>query len=523
MAELKLIETRKIPLSEVLFVQEFYPRPNQRPEKTAVRDYLSLLKGGETDLPPLELEYSENPPYRLLDGYHRYLAAHQAGLDEWECRLWDLRDHHPFWAANWFNRKHGRHLTRKQKRINCETLIEKGWETDVDLLAECLGVSKRTIYRWTQEIREKKERALAEDLFSQIEDSPEKSEELIRDSAQERGLSAKRVQRLIKHKKEKLETPPKSEERIESPEIEKAEEEIEEALEDEFEQLTPQQAFGAIECPNCKRQEFLIITKVGQKAQSGAEWYRCYDIDLSSVELSLTDELTLEPPKALEADENYRIYCKSCGQLLESDQQEATFIVDDTFLNILDDVTDGQILQGLTGRKKAEHPAVDELRRLGYEKFQTDFWNCLDGGHLQLVLNILANLIPIDASVIDVNSANRELGIAIGHFQYPEPEEGIADYVYVDLTNDWKLTDHIRNAIEQISTGGILLALVDHKGIGSQKIDRGFAAIAAMLDIGLTISGRIVVGLQKPKDESQVLGGITMGDAHELILAYKAK
>lgn len=81
---MKIVETRRIAPGEVVFRQEFYPR--HKPNTATIEHYLDALRDG-AEFPPIEVDVEG---ILLLDGYHRWKAAQEAGLAEIEAKFVDL-------------------------------------------------------------------------------------------------------------------------------------------------------------------------------------------------------------------------------------------------------------------------------------------------------------------------------------------------------------------------------------------------------------------------------------------------
>jgi hypothetical protein len=104
------METRKVALSEIVFQQEFYPR--HKPNAATIAQYLDALHDG-AEFPPIEIDVHG---MLLLDGYHRWKAAAEAGLTEIEARLIDLESTPRLLYAASRNAIHGDRLTSAEKK-----------------------------------------------------------------------------------------------------------------------------------------------------------------------------------------------------------------------------------------------------------------------------------------------------------------------------------------------------------------------------------------------------------------------
>jgi len=148
-------ETSTIPISEIRYVKELYPR--LKPIDEVIERYRIALD----KLPPITIARGGV----LVDGYHRWQAHVREGAETIEVvDLGDLTDAEIFNESIRSNATHGQQLSRKEK----ETLAGKLWQTLGHLdktereteIAALLAASASTVREWTKEARKHEQEAL---------------------------------------------------------------------------------------------------------------------------------------------------------------------------------------------------------------------------------------------------------------------------------------------------------------------------------------------------------------------------
>lgn len=153
-------ETRSIPVGQVRYVKELYPRLH--PDDATIDAYRMALDS----LPPIVVARDGI----LVDGYHRWQAHVREGIAYIEAQdLGDLTDEQIFWESVERNATHGKQLELSDKRTiaatRYETFAPKGAVAE---LARRLRVNESTVGRWTKDARaaqEEQRHAQAWDLW----------------------------------------------------------------------------------------------------------------------------------------------------------------------------------------------------------------------------------------------------------------------------------------------------------------------------------------------------------------------
>ena len=134
-----------ISLDDVVLRDDLDPRLGER-DDNLIAQYADIFDA----LPPIEInQYNE-----LIDGWHRWLAAEDAGRGEIACVVVetenddDLSD--KMWAANL---KHGVQYTRIQRQMQGRKLHQR--KLSAKKIADRVGVSAATVRRWTKDQRER--------------------------------------------------------------------------------------------------------------------------------------------------------------------------------------------------------------------------------------------------------------------------------------------------------------------------------------------------------------------------------
>lgn len=141
---MKIVETRAVPVGEVMFRQEFYPR--HKPNTATIEQYLDALRDG-AEFPPIEVDVEG---MLLLDGYHRWKAAVEAGLPEIKAKLIDLEGMPRLLHAASRNAMHGDRLTSAEKKEVARAMAQQGM-AQVEI-RKWLGVSAGTVSNWVSDI-----------------------------------------------------------------------------------------------------------------------------------------------------------------------------------------------------------------------------------------------------------------------------------------------------------------------------------------------------------------------------------
>ena len=157
------MEQRTIDIKLIRFDPAIYPRFTQSIEE--INRYAELIKTG-TPLPPIKVDYA----YRIIDGYHRWQAHLKVGHQEVKVVFVECRDNfEALQSACYLNAIQGITLTKEERRKNALRLYEMARanssepsEDKMRDIARAVGVSCRTIYRWTEELRRRKKQEIIE-------------------------------------------------------------------------------------------------------------------------------------------------------------------------------------------------------------------------------------------------------------------------------------------------------------------------------------------------------------------------
>ena len=129
----------KLPISNIRKLPEMQPRATMN--QHVIDDYAEDIRSG-AKFPPLDV-FNVNGEFILVDGFHRLLAAQEAGLKKLYCevRTGTIRD--AFLFASGANSTHGFRRTNEDKRKAVERLLTdpewKGWSDNK--IAEICKVS----------------------------------------------------------------------------------------------------------------------------------------------------------------------------------------------------------------------------------------------------------------------------------------------------------------------------------------------------------------------------------------------
>ncbi|MFQ6115748.1 MAG: ParB/RepB/Spo0J family partition protein, partial [bacterium] len=105
-------------------------------------------------LPPAVV-FESDDTYLLADGFHRYEAANKLGRDEIEVEVRHGTRQDAEEYAALANLKHGKPLTRKERRKAVERMLMLHSERANAWIAEDTGVSKNTVAKYREELESK--------------------------------------------------------------------------------------------------------------------------------------------------------------------------------------------------------------------------------------------------------------------------------------------------------------------------------------------------------------------------------
>jgi DNA modification methylase/ParB-like chromosome segregation protein Spo0J len=140
----------EIKVSEVIFHQEFYPR--EKPRTATIEQYIDVLRAGDV-FPPIELD---GEGLVLLDGYHRWKAHQEAGIETISAKLITLNGLPRLLYAAGRNSLHGDRLSGAEKKEVARQMA--GADIKQAVIQEQLRVSAGTISNWVSDITIKKQR-----------------------------------------------------------------------------------------------------------------------------------------------------------------------------------------------------------------------------------------------------------------------------------------------------------------------------------------------------------------------------
>jgi predicted transcriptional regulator len=149
----KASAAKSIPLSQVVFKQEFYPR--DKPRTSTRTQYADALEGG-AEFPPIELDVDGNV---LLDGYHRWKAHEDVGRKEIQAKLIKLNGMPRRLYAARCNGRHGDRLTASEKKAIAREMIEDRLCMIQEDVATALGVSRQCVSNWVGDIMARERRS----------------------------------------------------------------------------------------------------------------------------------------------------------------------------------------------------------------------------------------------------------------------------------------------------------------------------------------------------------------------------
>lgn len=172
----------ELPVNEVIIQHNLYPR--QTPDEKLIERYADNID----QLPPIVV----NQDCVLVDGYHRLSAHKMAGRTMIPVRvIQTIDDNDVLIQAAALNSSHGLQLSPDEKHHLARILSVN---TEKEFIAKCLGVSARTIERWTRDERVSLEEERIESIIDLYLQSPTTQQEI----ANRLGLDQSTVSRGIK-------------------------------------------------------------------------------------------------------------------------------------------------------------------------------------------------------------------------------------------------------------------------------------------------------------------------------------
>lgn len=141
------MEKTTVPIHEVVFEKEIYPRSEWKQE--TVNRYADAVESG-SEFPPIVLERKTN---RLLDGMHRLQAHKQALKSEIACVWADVPDGVPIkvFAAS-LSAKHGDRISYGDLKQIARDTLEGTPSYDIKSLATMFSVNRKTVSNWVKDI-----------------------------------------------------------------------------------------------------------------------------------------------------------------------------------------------------------------------------------------------------------------------------------------------------------------------------------------------------------------------------------
>lgn len=155
-------------LNKIKIDEKIYPRRSDGTFEIN-HDVVNAYKLNLLELPPIVV----SSDFTLIDGYHRYLAHRDSGVDEIEIEVIDIVPEQYLIEAIKRNAKHGLQLTRAQKYFWANQLCHEteGKETRtklLEMLPDLLAISHHTILEWTRRTREELEKEETEERNRKI-------------------------------------------------------------------------------------------------------------------------------------------------------------------------------------------------------------------------------------------------------------------------------------------------------------------------------------------------------------------
>jgi len=138
---------KRVKLEDIVIDPTIYPR--EQPNYAKIDEYKELIEDG-VKFPPIVINKRTN---HLIDGYHRFRAYKSLGVLEVEAEIIDIPEEFEWVEAIGRNTRHGLPLKRDEvKQTFKEHYLSTEGKIKPEEMARRLGVSKRTIYRWINEV-----------------------------------------------------------------------------------------------------------------------------------------------------------------------------------------------------------------------------------------------------------------------------------------------------------------------------------------------------------------------------------
>lgn len=155
-------------LNKIKIDEKIYPRRSDGTFEIN-HDVVNAYKLNLLELPPIVV----SSDFTLIDGYHRYLAHRDSGVDEIEIEVIDITPEQYLIEAIKRNAKHGLQLTRAQKYFWANQLCHETEGKEIrtkllEMLPDLLAISHHTILEWTRRTREELEKEETEERNRKI-------------------------------------------------------------------------------------------------------------------------------------------------------------------------------------------------------------------------------------------------------------------------------------------------------------------------------------------------------------------
>jgi len=138
---------REIKIDDVQFIKDVYPRRDYN------RETVNKYRMNVDNLPPIDVT---KDGLILVDGYHRIIAHRLEKRDVINANLLDINKENILWEATKRNSRHGQQLETSEKSKLAKIFYNNG-HNKLDEIAVTLAVSKRSIEKWTRELRDKED------------------------------------------------------------------------------------------------------------------------------------------------------------------------------------------------------------------------------------------------------------------------------------------------------------------------------------------------------------------------------
>lgn len=136
-----------VSLETIVFDPKIYPRRSGSP--ATVSQYADAIAAGDV-FPPIVLEPETN---RLLDGWHRWQAHKQLGLDEIEVAWREVPNGIPpkLYAAS-LSVKHGDRIKGEELKQIARDIVTSDASYNINTVAKYCGVTRQTASNWVRDI-----------------------------------------------------------------------------------------------------------------------------------------------------------------------------------------------------------------------------------------------------------------------------------------------------------------------------------------------------------------------------------